>query len=667
MSLIPNLLPEGLVSALGWTLLHALWQGALVALFLSLLLVLLHRQPAKTRYAVASSAMLLQLLLSVGTFVLYFNTAEGAATAMQSIAVAAEAPVISINASFWADPVGTAQVYFEQHLPLLVTLWLLGLALMAVRFIGGLAYTQRLRHYKTSPLGVQWQQKLNQLQRRLGMQQAVRLAESALVQVPMAIGVAKPVILLPMGAVTGLSQAQVEAILAHELAHILRKDYLLNLLQSVVDMLYFYHPAMWWVSGVVRAEREHCCDDMAVALCGDSLTYARALAELEAMRMPAAPGMAVAFSGQRGSLMNRIKRLVGQPLKPTFTEGFAAGLVLVVGLLAVSFGAMAERQPLEAEKPAQPEKEATVPEPEVAEEAGEAVSYTAQDAQGNNRNVVIITNKKGKVKELYVDGKRIPKRDIDKYKNLVDQRLQATNDAPKATREELQVLLEQEREALARAQRDTRKQRIIIERYDGETPPPLPPVPGVPPLPPMPPMPAPGIAPPPPPAPPAPPAPPVGASKKKQKAYEREMKQYDAELDRYAQQMKLYEQEVIVRRIAGDSLRRKEMMARSRERADEMRARQEARQQEVEARRAEMETRRAEMEVRRAEMEEHRQKHMENMRQLKEELVKDGLIESDSSNLNIRINNNTLYINDKEQPQKVYDKYKKWLHPDKQP
>ncbi|WP_266203505.1 M56 family metallopeptidase [Pontibacter kalidii] len=662
MNLIQSLMPEGLVSALGWTLLHALWQGALVALLLSLLLVLLHRHSARTRYAVASSAMLLQLLLSAGTFAFYFSKAGFAAAPMQRMAEAADAPAIRINASFWTDPLGVAQVYFEQHLPLLVTLWLLGLVLMSVRFIGGLAYTQRLRHYKTTALGEQWQQKLNGLQKRLGMQQAVRLAESALVQVPMAIGVAKPVILLPMGAVTGLTQAQVEAILAHELAHILRKDYLLNLVQSVVDMLYFYHPAMWWVSGVVRAEREHCCDDVAVALCGDSLTYARALTELEAMRMPAAPGMAVAFSGQRGSLMNRIRRLVGQPLKPTFTEGFAAGLVLVVGMLALSVGAMAERQPPKAEKLPQPEKEVAEAAASVAEEAGEAMSFTAQDAQGNNRNVVIITNKKGKVKELYVDGKRIPKKEIDNYKSLIDQRLQATNNAPEATREEVELLMEQEREAIARTQRGTRQERIIINRYKGQgVPPPLPPVPGEPPLPPLAPQPpVPGVGPPPPP--PAPSAPPVGASKKEQKAYERELKKYEEEIKRYelemGQAMRRYEREVVDRRIGQDSLRHKETMIRNHERAAEMRARQEARQHEMQARRAEME-------VRRAEMEKRRQQQAENMRQMKEEMVKDGLIESDSSNLNIQVTNGEMFINGKKQPQKVYDKYQKWMRPER--
>lgn len=329
MNLIPNILPEALVRALGWTLLHSLWQAAFIALLLGLLLVLLHRHTARLRYAVAGGAMLAQLLLSVGTFAYCYaravapaSPASGGNTSFLSIATnsLAATPVIL---NFWQNPAGVAQVYFEQHLPLLVTVWLLGLLLMALRFTGGVAYTQRLRHYKTTPLPQAWQSSLQALSQRIGLSGPVQLVESALVQVPIVIGFARPVILLPIGAVMGLSPKQIEAILAHELAHILRKDYLLNLLQSVMDLLFFYHPAMWWISGVVRAERENCCDDMAVAVCGDTLTYARALAELEAMRLPVAPAMAMAFSGRRGSLMARIRRLVGQQaLQPTFSEGF---------------------------------------------------------------------------------------------------------------------------------------------------------------------------------------------------------------------------------------------------------------------------------------------------------------------------------------------------------
>lgn len=631
MNEILNLLPEGLVNALGHTLLHALWQGAAVAIALSLLLVLMHNQSAHKLYWAACSAMLAQLLFSGATFAYYYSTAPFPGQVYLDAAPAAAVPAVRVT---WEAPLEQILLYFEQHLPLVVTLWLLGVALMALRLIGGLAYTQRLRHYRTTPLGQQWQQKAQELARTMGISQTVRLAESALVQVPIVIGAVKPVILLPVGAATGLSQAQVEAVLAHELAHILRRDYLANLLQSVVDVLFFFHPAMWWVSGVVRAEREHCCDDIAVNHCPDTLTYARALAELEALRLPQAPAMTMALSGKRGSLMGRMKRLLGQQgMRPSFGEGFAAGLVLVVSAVLLSFSAMAELQPAAGARAVEPLA--------TEEPTGEAITYNAQDSTGQNRSVVIITNKKGKVKELYVDGKRIPKGDIVKYKTLLDQRLQATQNAHKATTVEVDRIIAREEDAVADARGRNIEERVIIRRSGNETAP-------LPPLPPLPPA-APQRAAP---VPPAPPAPPAGASKAEQEAYERRVEQYEhkvEELHQQASKLEATERQLLELRIAQDTLKRSEMRQQQQERATEARARMEARREEMQARRQEME----------AEREERRQR----MDEFKEQLVKDGIIESKSSNLSVQISNGELTINGKKQPQEVYNKYKQWLEP----
>jgi HEAT repeat protein len=153
----------------------------------------------------------------------------------------------------------------------------------------------------------------------------------------MVVGWLRPVILLPASALTGLSPQQLEAILAHELAHIRRHDYLINLLQAVVETLLFYHPAVWWVSRRIRQEREHCCDDLAVAVCGDSLTYARALLEMEQLRA-AGPQLAMAANG--GSLMNRIQRLVGaQPKHANRFGGLFAGVITLTTLISAVAGA----------------------------------------------------------------------------------------------------------------------------------------------------------------------------------------------------------------------------------------------------------------------------------------------------------------------------------------
>ncbi|GAB3541563.1 hypothetical protein GCM10027443_41030 [Pontibacter brevis] len=672
MNQIASFFSETLISAVGWTLLHSLWQGAFIALLLALLLVLLHRQSARVRYAVSGGALMAQSLLASGTFLYYYNQPleaglSNTASLRHVAAVSASEPaVVAVQSSFWIEPFAVAQLYFEQHMPLLVTLWLLGLMVMAIRFIGGVAYTQRLCHYRTMPLGAAWQQRMGSICEAMGVKRTVRLMESAMVQVPVAIGVVKPVILMPLGAVSGLTQAQVEAILAHELAHILRKDYLVNLLQSVVDMLFFYHPAIWWMSGVVRAERENCCDDMAVAFCGDTLTYARALAEVEAMRLPAAPAMATAFSGKRGRLVGRIKRLVGQQsLKPTFSEGFAAALVLVMGLTVLSFGAVAGLKPQAEQDTAVLLSEAfyddltdVTDKANAAEkEATGAFVYTVQDSAGRARDIVIIKNKKGKVTELYVDGKRIPNRYIDDYKALVDQQLQTIESAPRASRQEVTMRMEQARAAATEASQSSRSSYPFHFNYSNNDSLQLPP----PPAPPVPPHPAP--APPPAPAavPPVPPVAPFSEDEEAYKKYEQELEAYEAKVKTYEEGLKAYEQEI---RAYEEELRANGRLngqhyTEQVEKQREMAQLQTARNREMAAQ--QRETARQHAAIAR-QHQKVAQKHQEQMQKLKEELVKDGIIQKGDDNLNIQFNNEGLHINGKKQPQEVYEKYKKLMN-----
>jgi hypothetical protein len=167
---------------------------------------------------------------------------------------------------------------------------------------------QRLRRHGLGAVAPEVEASLTRLAVALRVSRPVRLLESALVEVPTCIGWLRPLILLPASTLAGLSMQQLELLLAHELAHVRRRDYLVNLLQAAAETLLFYHPAVWWVSHRMRVEREHCCDDLAVAACGDALGYARALATLEERRSPA-PALAMAADG--ASLVARVRRLAG--------------------------------------------------------------------------------------------------------------------------------------------------------------------------------------------------------------------------------------------------------------------------------------------------------------------------------------------------------------------
>jgi hypothetical protein len=218
---------------------------------------------------------------------------------------------------------------------MLVTVWLTGVAVLTLRLFSGWIWVQRMKSHDAQPVHDGLEAMGRRLMRRLHIFRAVRFLQSKRVDVPTVIGWLRPVVLLPVSTLAGLTPRQVEAILAHELAHIRRHDYLVNLLQTVVETLLFYHPAVWWLSHRIRVERENCCDDLAVSLCGDPVEYAAALAELEGLR--ASNGeLALAASG--GSLLQRIKRVLGAPSHAGRAPGWlAAGVALLVaGVLSVS-------------------------------------------------------------------------------------------------------------------------------------------------------------------------------------------------------------------------------------------------------------------------------------------------------------------------------------------
>lgn len=184
---------------------------------------------------------------------------------------------------------------------------------------------------------VLWQDRMERLSKKLSLKRKVRLLESALVTVPMVIGWIKPVILIPVGAVNGLTMEQAEAVLAHELAHISRHDFLINLLQSLVEVIFYFNPAVWWISAVIRAERENCCDDIALGLCENRLAYAKALVVIQEQNKTRVPGMALAFSNRRKQMLNRIGRILNHPQnKSKIMEKFVITSLLILALLGIS-------------------------------------------------------------------------------------------------------------------------------------------------------------------------------------------------------------------------------------------------------------------------------------------------------------------------------------------
>ena len=320
--------------ALGWSLIHFLWQGALIALLLALADLVLRKARAAARYAAACAAMLLMLVASVTTLVLLL---AAPASPVAADIRPAHAPVFrTMTQAFGSSQaVFYPQAWLARCLPWAVAIWFAGVLVLSVRSFGGWLVAQRLRWNGNSQVDSMWFERLELLKRKLRVSRAVSLCESAIAKVPSVIGWLRPVILLPASTLAGLSPEMLEALLAHELAHIRRHDYLVNILQTVVETLLFYHPAVWWVGKRIRDERENCCDDLAVAACGNVLTYARALTSLEHLRGPSAQ-LALASTG--GSLLVRIRRLAG--VRPPSDRLYARPLAGILATIAM-FGAWA--------------------------------------------------------------------------------------------------------------------------------------------------------------------------------------------------------------------------------------------------------------------------------------------------------------------------------------
>jgi len=312
-------LPDNLVHAFGWTLLHSLWQGGLIVL--ALVVFMKKFTEARTRY-LASAAALLALMVSALLTFLHLMVQSG----HQTILLAATEPLTQ------ALPFDAFLRFADERLSFMVQAWMIGVGVFATRFAGGLLYTRRLTQ-RLSPFGSAWQGRVATLAGRLGIKKTITFAESALVRVPMTIGFFKPVILFPLGLLCQLSPQQLEAVLLHELGHIARRDYFFNILQTTTEIFFFFNPASWWINARMRLEREHCCDDLAVAVTRDPVCFAKMLVQLRELE-PVNSGLAMAASGN-GDLKFRIRRLIEGQNAGTVPDRSGAMLLVLSALFAL--------------------------------------------------------------------------------------------------------------------------------------------------------------------------------------------------------------------------------------------------------------------------------------------------------------------------------------------
>ncbi|HEV7358802.1 MAG TPA: M56 family metallopeptidase [Steroidobacteraceae bacterium] len=316
------------VRILGWCLLHFVWQGAVLALVLCALLARI-RSP-QARYASAVCALTAMMIAPFATYALLQQSpppiGQVSLGGIAQIRGGLEAVQAMVAAPDVRPSSTVAKAASIDWMSYAVLAWLAGVYMFTLRTLGAWMLLIRMRRQRAEAIAGDLLQTCLALQRRLGVSRAVRFVCSKAAESPAVLGWWRPVVVLPLSALAGLSPWQVEAIIAHELAHIKRWDGLVNVFQIATETLLFYHPAVWWVNRVIRNEREHCCDDVAVSACGNAPGYARALALLEESRSSSVWAMAA----NGGVLTSRIGRLLG--IKGVTSAISTSGLVFIGSL-----------------------------------------------------------------------------------------------------------------------------------------------------------------------------------------------------------------------------------------------------------------------------------------------------------------------------------------------
>jgi beta-lactamase regulating signal transducer with metallopeptidase domain len=351
-------LTGNLIQAFSWMLIHSLWQGLILSLVAGIILTLTRKYRATIRYNLVLALFAVFLFMAAGTFCYEWNGYP------QTVQNHVSLPLTTINNNVNVLPTSKIVIanpinnppsfnnptpsytiirsyitafsnYFSQHSFMIVMLWFIFFIAKAVSMTGNILYMQRARNYRVFAPMDEWQERMSSLCEKLQLKRAVTLLESGYVKVPVVIGHLKPVILIPVGLIAGIPAAQVEAVLLHELAHIHRNDYMVNFLQNITETVFFFNPGLLWISSLLREERENCCDDMAIAQTNNKENFVQALISFKEYSANA-PAYAVAFSGQKSTLLNRVMRIVYQENK---TIGIKESGIFIAALIALSLTA----------------------------------------------------------------------------------------------------------------------------------------------------------------------------------------------------------------------------------------------------------------------------------------------------------------------------------------
>ncbi|MCB0631508.1 MAG: M56 family metallopeptidase [Saprospiraceae bacterium] len=345
--------------ATGWTLVHSLWQIALIGLLVRALLFFVPQRQSQTRYLILTAGLMCCLVWTAQTFVREWQSAGTYQAIVQNLADAADKgitdpsanvvpvetsdPTVAATASlpWWETAVNKLQSWSLQlspYMPALAVVWYLGVLILTGFLLLGFLQMDRLRSRDVQHPDHSWRVRFRELCREMGIHRKVNFLLSNSVQEPITFYFFRPVVLAPVSLFTGLHPEQLEILLLHELAHIRRADFLVNIVQSIVEVLFFYHPVVWWISGKTREEREHCCDDLVIQVRDTPMLYAEALTHLQLFHHPSKTRLVMNANGNSGTFSKRIFRLFGQyDQQPSLIKGALFVLIISISFLVQAF------------------------------------------------------------------------------------------------------------------------------------------------------------------------------------------------------------------------------------------------------------------------------------------------------------------------------------------
>jgi bla regulator protein BlaR1 len=486
------------VPAFGRTLVHSLWQGVAAAILAGLVIAFTRKSSAAKRYnGLLAVYALFIITVSITCFYELGSsatiTATPTAAGMQPLAIVVIENGVSTSQVAEQNFMNNILSLVNQYSMLLVGLWALLFIAQLTCMALGLRYVQTVKRQGISSVSTGWSTWINKMSSRIGITQNVVLLQSQKIKVPVALGILKPIVLIPVGLLTQLTTQQVEAVLLHELAHIRRKDYLVNLIQSFADAVFFFNPAVRWISSRIREERETCCDDIVMQHTTNKKDYVEALVSFS--QMPLSPGYAMAIGSNKNHLLNRVKTIITRENSRLSAKEQATLMLGMIAILAIGFQSFKPKekeiinevkseQKISTEtKPLSPTTEATQAVYKIKSSVKKSVTDTIpatkkkepikwknvstninDDEEGKTMQVLAtaedgtayrIRKINGEIVLLSVNGKEIAKEDYPKYYPVIDaleQGIKKSKADALKTQEQQSKLLLHKQEALKQHQ-----------------------------------------------------------------------------------------------------------------------------------------------------------------------------------------------------------------------